>query len=309
MNALYIFNISIFAVFFTLFTIEVGIALQILLGNNKIAEMIRYITPIWEITGTFAVFFVMNFIATFPSAISIIGTAYVAPLLIAALFFIFRNAFLAYGIYYKGSSSRVYLKVYGLATLITGFLVISVLSSAISGFGINLGTDSINLFTLFVNPFFLIILVSVIFISLMLNSVIFHTDKEPVYFLIGIIGIIMALLDMHYYLNYAFINLLQGVPLLLLVIIVFAVMMASAIKRSAISMIVPFVWMFLIIILFSYATYPYWFGKEINATSYLSLTATGTYVSYITIIGGALLTIALIYFVYISYFKSKKAYS
>ena len=179
MNILYEFNISIFAVFFTLFAVEVGIALQILLGRGKTAEMIRYITPIWEITGTFAVFFVMNFIATFPSAISIIGTAYVAPLLIAALFFIFRNAFLAYGIYYKGSSNRSYLRVYGLATVITGFLVIGVLSSAISGFGISIETASINMPILFTNPFFLIMLVSIILISLMLSSAIFDTNKKP----------------------------------------------------------------------------------------------------------------------------------
>ena len=47
-------------------------------------KLMRYITPIWEVTGTFAVFYVVNFEATFPTLLGVAGTIYAVPLLLAA---------------------------------------------------------------------------------------------------------------------------------------------------------------------------------------------------------------------------------
>lgn len=305
MNILYGLNLAIFSAFFTLFSVEIGIALHFLFGNpDKLESMKKYISPIWEITGTFAVFYVVNFIATFPSAIVIIGTAYVVPLLMAALLFIFRNAFLAYGVYYESGSRSRYLKIYGAATIITAFFVIVVLSSAIGGYGFNM-PNQIHLIQVLFNPFGISMFFAVALIALFVNSLIFNTERKALYTLFGAAGILWAVFAMRTYLSYSINGIVSNLPVLIISVTLLLVSLVFGVKRNRISSFLPFFFTFSAIVLFGFAVYPYWFGGTISSLNYLSSTATGYFSSIITVIGGTFVIVALLYFIRIVYLKQR----
>ena len=178
MNPLYILDHFIFSVFMTLILIEGGFAVTALLAYGKYKErLMRYITPIWEVTGTFAVFYAVNFEATFPKLLGAAGTIYAVPLLVAAALIIIRNAFLIHA-EYLGDIKREakYLKVYAIATIAALVILMSVLSSAMTGAGISLASSSASL-SMYINPFNLIVVACSILMALSLAAGIFHIER------------------------------------------------------------------------------------------------------------------------------------
>ncbi|MDE1856294.1 MAG: hypothetical protein KGH49_03620, partial [Candidatus Micrarchaeota archaeon] len=88
MNPLYLVNYFIFSVFITLFLLEVGSAILALFSYGAYRDKLRrYLLPIWEVDGTFAAFYLVNFEVTYPTLLGIVGTIYILPLLLAAAFF------------------------------------------------------------------------------------------------------------------------------------------------------------------------------------------------------------------------------
>ncbi len=310
MNLLYGMNYAIFAVFFMLFILEIGIALGFLFAYKKKDQMKRYLMPIWEVTGTFAVFYLVNFETTYPTAISLVGNIYIAPLLIAAIFFIFRNAFIAYSEYVGNiTSEKTYLRIYSVATIITAFLVISVLSSGISGFGVNVTYATSNFLTLLFNPFNILIFVSVLLFAIFAVSVFFEIESmKRIGFLCAFLGILITAFALYSYTYYAIKNEVFLWHSLVILFVLLISTMYMSIRKQKLAKYVALAWLFDAITYFGTLVYPFWFGTKTSPDNYLVNSVTGHYAALATAFGGLFLLIALAYFLYIIYVKKGKKY-
>ncbi|MDE1871275.1 MAG: cytochrome d ubiquinol oxidase subunit II [Candidatus Micrarchaeota archaeon] len=302
MNLLYSVNYLIFSVFLTLLMLEIGLALVSLAGSERYKDRIaKIINPIWEVTGTFAIFYVVNFEVSYPLVLGIVGTAYAVPLLVAAIFLIIRNVLLALRDYvgYGKQWPRI---VYPMSTIVAGALAISVLSSGVSGMGINLANGAINASFIF-NPFNLLIILSIILLSFSLANGIIKVDRFHKAGMISeILGFAIAAIASYVYLP----GFLKGQQTSTLLIIVSLIVLIAAIALQAIKAKYagPFnaVFVALLINLFGASIYPYVFGTA-NIMNYAASNALASPELLITTIGGTMVALSLIVLIYVNYVK------
>ncbi|CAM4501936.1 cytochrome d ubiquinol oxidase subunit II [Paenibacillus typhae] len=129
----------------------------------------RYLSPVWEITNVFFVFFLIGIIGFFPSTAYYYGSSLIVPGSIAVVLLAIRGSFYAFE-NYGSKKSLIYLFLYGA----TGLLIPASLSVALTvsegGFIIeNGGVVSLKYWTLLTSPLSWSIVglsvVSVLFIS------------------------------------------------------------------------------------------------------------------------------------------------
>lgn len=129
----------------------------------------RYLSPVWEITNVFFVFFYIGMVGFFPETAYYYGSALLVPASIAVILLAIRGSFYAFE-NYGSKQSIVYLFLYGA----TGLLIPASLSVALTisegGFIVKQGdTVSLDYWELFTNPLSWSIvglaIVSVLFIS------------------------------------------------------------------------------------------------------------------------------------------------
>ncbi len=305
MNAIYSINYFIFSIFFTLFMLELGIALISLLDYDLYKERIKHaIGPVWGITGTFAIFYLVNFEVSYPGLVALVGTAYVIPLLAAAIFIILRNIFIAFSEYIgENRSERRFRIVYSLSTIIAAILLVAVLASGISGIGINLSTSGIN-YSLLLNPFYIMILFSILLLSFSLANNIIKPARlfKPgiasllLGFALGLFAVYTHLPALHQSIQtYA----LTAASLVLLIISSF-LQFKEAKHASAFSILSVLI----LINLFGIASYPYILGSR-NVTAYMAASSVANASILITTIGGVIVAVSLILFIYMNYLRKQ----
>ena len=141
-NWLFEINFAIFSVFLALFISELmaGVLLLIAYDATK-AKVLPYIVPIWEVTGTFAAFWVVTGDFAYPSMLIPVATLLAGEILVFLILIVVRNASISFAeLILKGgriSEKRLY-QLYGLATVGIGVVVLIVLSSIVSGAGVSL---------------------------------------------------------------------------------------------------------------------------------------------------------------------------
>jgi cytochrome bd ubiquinol oxidase subunit II len=129
----------------------------------------RYLSPVWEVTNVFFVFFFVGIVGFFPDSAYYYGTALLVPGSIAIILLAIRGSFYAFE-NYGSKKSNVYMFLYGA----TGLLIPASLSIALTlsegGFiKEESGTVSLDYFALFTSPYswsvVFLAIVSVLFIS------------------------------------------------------------------------------------------------------------------------------------------------
>lgn len=130
----------------------------------------RYLSPVWEVTNVFFVFFFVGLIGFFPDTAYYYGTALLIPGSIALILLALRGSFYAFGNYGAKKDNSFYLFLYGA----TGLLIPASLSTALTisegGFLEKKG-DTVEFLAmkLFASPYswsvVLLAIVSVLFIS------------------------------------------------------------------------------------------------------------------------------------------------
>ncbi|MCJ8014513.1 cytochrome d ubiquinol oxidase subunit II [Paenibacillus sp. KQZ6P-2] len=169
-------SIDFGAGFFSFYSVALG-------HGNKVHDIIqRYLSPVWEVTNVFLVFFYVGLIGFFPDAAFYYGTALLVPGSLVIILLAIRGVYYAFNTY--GSSkenNKVYMALYGA----TGILIPAALSTvlAISEGGIIMvleGKVVISWYDFFTNPYtwsvILLALVSVLYISAMFLS--FYAKKS-----------------------------------------------------------------------------------------------------------------------------------
>lgn len=138
--------------------------------DHMINQLIsRYLSPVWEVTNVFFVFFFVGIVGFFPDSAYYYGTALLIPGSIAIILLAIRGSFYAFE-NYGSKQSNVYMFLYGA----TGLLIPASLSTALTmsegGFIFeNDGVVSLDYMALFTSPYAWSVvglaIVSVLFIS------------------------------------------------------------------------------------------------------------------------------------------------
>lgn len=129
----------------------------------------RYLSPVWEVTNVFFVFFFVGIVGFFPDSAYYYGTALLVPGSIAIILLAIRGSFYAFE-NYGSKQSNIYMFLYGA----TGLLIPASLSTALTmsegGFIVEKdGIVSLEYLELFTSPYswsvVFLAIVSVLFIS------------------------------------------------------------------------------------------------------------------------------------------------
>ena len=148
-NWLFELNFAIFSVFFVLFVSELmgGVLLLVAYDATK-SKVLPYLVPIWEVTGTFAAFWVVTGDFAYPSMLIPVATLLAGEILVFLILFVLRNSSITFAeLILKGGrirEKRLY-QLFGLATLGIGVVVLVVLSAIISGAGVTLSNMTFSL--------------------------------------------------------------------------------------------------------------------------------------------------------------------
>ncbi|WP_054024488.1 cytochrome d ubiquinol oxidase subunit II [Bacillus sp. FJAT-28004] len=139
----------------------------------------RYLSPVWEVTNVFLVFFFVGFIGFFPDTAYYYGTSLLIPGSIAIVLLAIRGAYYAFN-HYGSRSKKIYTLMYGASGLLIPAALSTVLTISEGGY-IKVTEDGKVVFL--VNELFrssyswsvvLLALVSVLYISAMFLSFYAH---------------------------------------------------------------------------------------------------------------------------------------
>ncbi len=307
MEVLYLLNYAIFAMFICLFLIETGIGALVLFAyNNNRSSIRRYLLPIWGVDGTFAVFYFVNLIATYPTLGGVVY-AYIVPVMLGSLFFLLRNVFVSYSEYIGDIKyESVCMKIYGVSTIIMSFIVISVFTSGLSGIGISVSQNTItlNMLSLFFNPFNILVFIALTLIALSIVGSHFKSGLlDKLSYALLPAAFLIALLSVYLYLPSIFSAVLNNYYLLLISISIMLITIALKMRGSKIARYSALIWIFVSINFFGIVQYPYLMGGKLQFTNYITNSASTAAIALLTTVCGSFLIIAMAIFVYVSYFR------
>ncbi len=305
-NVQYMINYTVLAAFLTLFIAEVGSSFVFLINRKYYPKIKEFITPLWGPIGTFAIFYAVNTEATYPSALSLVGTMYIALGMTAGLFFILRNAFIMYSEAHSDERmDLIYRKLYVVMTVVVAFLVVTIFSSAVSGIGVNVSQASVNALIAMLNPFNVAYFISISLIALSVSYVQFNVKEggRMVPLVSTALAYIIIIAVSEKYLPYFASALATNYCVLIISLIIAAAGFVAYFLGKSISKYIMGVWLFISIDMFGVIQYPHLFGTAAEYTQFLNNSVMALYASYVTAIGGSLVAFYLAIFLYINYVK------
>ncbi len=293
-------NLAIFAMLFAILSTELMAASAILFKYSESERRVfRYLVPIWEVTGTFFVFYVVNLEALIPSALPLIAYSFISYILLFLILYVLRNASIISAEYLwknRRINRKFLYSMYAVITFVLGAMILIIYTAFISGKGIDYSRMTFNLFAFaaflpddgfIIGSAILLFGLASIFYGLEVNRYL-----PP---LVVITGMIVAGVSFIYLGNMASpydlavpVILTVLVPLLWLFRRTRAIVQNKIIFQGLIAVSVFFL---------AYSQYPYLMGKSLNILNLLNNNAMQTQVFYTTVIGGAiLLLLTLMYF-------------
>jgi cytochrome d ubiquinol oxidase subunit II len=146
-------NSVIFAVFFAIISTEFMAGSALLMHYSSYGKQVkRFIIPIWEITGTFFILYVVNVEALAPGLLPIVAETYIPLILLFMILYSTRNASIIFAEFiWKNSfiSEKTLYRIYSGVTLILGAILLVIYVSIVTGKGISISAHSFNLIPFF----------------------------------------------------------------------------------------------------------------------------------------------------------------
>ncbi len=143
-NWLFYTNFAVFSVFLTLFITELmGAFLLLFFYERSKQRVLEYVVPIWEVTGTFAVFWVVTADFAYPSMLFPVASLLAAYIVIFLIFLVARNASISFAefiIKRRWLDEKKLYQMYAVSTLLIGVVVVVMLSAIVSGAGVDLAS-------------------------------------------------------------------------------------------------------------------------------------------------------------------------
>jgi cytochrome d ubiquinol oxidase subunit II len=146
---------------------------------NRIIE--RYLSPVWEVTNVFLVFFFVGIVGFFPDTAYYYGTALLIPGSVAIVLLAIRGSYYAFNAYGGGSKdNKLYMLLYGASGLLIPAALSTVLTISEGGYIEKQGDQVVFLYReLFHSPYswsvVLLAIVSVLYISAMFLT--YYADR------------------------------------------------------------------------------------------------------------------------------------
>ncbi|MBO1003633.1 cytochrome d ubiquinol oxidase subunit II [Pseudogracilibacillus auburnensis] len=142
----------------------------------------RYLSPVWEVTNVFLVFFFVGIIGFFPKTAFYYGTVLLVPVSIALLLLAIRGSYYAFETY-GARGHKGYSFMYGLSGLLLPASLSIVLTISEGGFvHLDRGKPVLNYFILFISPLtwsiFLLSITAVLYISAVFLTWYAHKAKD-----------------------------------------------------------------------------------------------------------------------------------
>jgi cytochrome d ubiquinol oxidase subunit II len=159
-------NFAVFTVFLTLFLTELmgGLVLLLFYDSAK-KKVLPYIVPIWEVTGTFAAFWVVSADFAYPALIPAVATLFPAAIIVFLIFLVARNSSISFAEYilkHGWLDEKKLYQAYGVSTLLIALVLLMILSTIVSGAGIHLSPISFSFGSWITTPAALLYLLGVV---------------------------------------------------------------------------------------------------------------------------------------------------
>ena len=304
-----VLNLIIFSVFFTVAATELMAASAILFRYKESEKKVfRFLLPIWEITGTFFVFYVVNLEGLAPDVLPLLAYSFISYILIFLILYVLRNTVIvsAENIWKNSRVNRRLLySAYAVVTFVLGAMVVMIYASFLGGHGLNYTAETFSLvsFLKFLPDDGFVIGIAVLFFGL--AAVFYGLDVNRFLPLIvtaaGMIIAGISLLGLGDSNNTALFAIPVIFTLLLPLLWIFPGTRYIAEKKLVFQGFIAISVFFL-----AYSQYPYLLGKTLLIPSILNNSAMQTQMFYATIIGGVILLL-LTYFFYDVYYESNKS--
>ena len=155
-NWLFEINFAVFSVFLALFVTELmGAILLLFFYDAARHKVLAHIVPIWEVTGTFAAFWVVTADFAYPSMLWPVATLFAAWIVVFLIFLVARNASISFAEYIikrRWLDEKKLYQAYALSTVLLGVVAVVILSAIVSGVGVDLTSLSFSATTWLLNP-------------------------------------------------------------------------------------------------------------------------------------------------------------
>ena len=155
-NWLFEINFAVFSVFLALFVTELmGAVLLLFFYDASRHKVLAHIVPIWEVTGTFAAFWVVTADFAYPSMLWPVATLFAPWIVVFLIFLVARNASISFAEYIvkrRWLDEKKLYQAYALSTLLLGVVAVVILSAIVSGVGVDLVSRSFSATAWLTNP-------------------------------------------------------------------------------------------------------------------------------------------------------------
>ena len=155
-NWLFEINFTVFSVFLALFVTELmGAVLLLVSYDSARRAVLSHIVPIWEVTGTFAAFWVVTADFAYPSILLPVATLFAPLIVIFLIFLVARNASISFAEYIikrRWLDEKKLYQAYALSTILLGVVAVLMLSAIVSGVGVDLVSMSFSVARWAANP-------------------------------------------------------------------------------------------------------------------------------------------------------------
>ncbi len=140
MNLIFETNYAIFSIFAALLISEIVASVVLLLFYDAAkSKVLEYVVPIWEVTGTFAAFWVVTGDMAYPTLLIPVATIFGALIIIFLITLVARNSTIVFAefiIKKRWLDARKLYQAYAISTLLLGITALILLSSLVSGAGV-----------------------------------------------------------------------------------------------------------------------------------------------------------------------------
>jgi cytochrome bd ubiquinol oxidase subunit II len=303
LNIVFEIDYAVFAVFATLLITEIMGSLFLLFFYDKIKDdVLQYIVPIWEVTGTFGAFWVVVSYFAFPSLLIPIAQIFAGWLLVFVILLVARNSLIVFGefiIKRKWLDERKLYKGYAISMPLVGIVILVLLSALVSGKGINLSNGTFSILAWITSAG------SLLFVA---GSFVLFAGIAPAFFNIKpmkskalpltVLGIVISI-GAYYLYSPALVTPLIIVPSVLTILAV-ALFLSDKTAQIVTNKAVTITLLSIIIFSLQFLIYPSIIGHSLSVDS---VTTTGPLASeyvVITAIGGTLIAIMLVFYMFIA---------
>lgn len=309
MNGIFELYYAVFAIFASLLITELmGAVVLLLFWKQANSNVLEYIVPIWEITGTFGALVVVMGDFAYPTLLIPIASMFAPLLIVFLILFVARNASIAFAefIIKRKWLDRVKLyKLYALSTLFLGITFLVLLSALVSGVGVNLAEGTFSLGAWVSSPGSLLFVIGTLGIGVGVAPVFFSLNlMKKIVLPLTATGVGLSVLAYYLY-SPSFVSSLMLVPVTL-TLLAGAFFVASKKTAAIVSNKAIFITI-LSVIIFSlqFLVYPSAMGGVINVDAVTTSGPLTPAYLIITVVGGVMLAIMLWFYINIT-MRSKR---